>query len=88
VLCASSVGGINEDGSLKAAERRSDVKIFADFAPLSMGFTIAYPEGFGLCGGWIYAGPGQPGDGSGPAYSVNLGSLFGNMPRHSWSVHT
>jgi hypothetical protein len=30
VLCASGVGGINEDGKLKSAECRSDVKIFAD----------------------------------------------------------
>ena len=88
VLCASSVGGVNADGSLKPADRPSQATIAADFAPLSMSFAIRLGDRFGLCGGWIYAGPGQPADGSAPALSVNLNSMFGSMPKHSWSVHT
>lgn len=64
-----------------------------DFAPLSMAFAIW--DGFGrersnlvLNGGWIYAGPGAPGDGSFPSLSVNLDYLTGNHPTHAWSIHT
>jgi hypothetical protein len=46
----------------------------ADFAPHSFWFD----------GGLIYHGPGQPGDGSAPAFSVEVGGPDGPH----WSIHT
>jgi hypothetical protein len=39
-------------------------------------------------GGLVYAGPGQPGDGSGPAFCVSLSYVAGQAPKHSWGLHT
>lgn len=73
-------------------------QVVGDFAPHSLGFAIfaeARIECTGparsnllLNGGWIYAGPGAPGDGRGPSYSVSLEWVSGQAPVHSWSVHT
>jgi hypothetical protein len=68
-------------------------EISSDFAPHSFRFVIY--RGFGrergnvvLNGGWIYAGPGAPGDGSFPSLSVDLAWSVGQRPVHSWNVHT
>jgi hypothetical protein len=74
-------------------------QVLKDFAPHSLGFAIfdnvriSFEEKPSRCnflmnGGWIYAGPGSPGDGSAPAFSVNLDYVAGHAPKHSWSVHT
>lgn len=71
--------------------------VTGDFAPHSLGFAIfanarlsydVTPENRVMNGGWIYAGPGAPGDGRGPSYSVSLAWVAGQEPVHSWSVHT
>jgi len=68
-----------------------------DFAPHSLGWAVFdnakchYDVSAGnrvMNGGWIYAGPRAPGDGSGPSYSVSLAWVAGQEPVHSWSVHT
>jgi hypothetical protein len=64
-----------------------------DFAPMSMRFVIwdgprLTSEALVFNGGWIYAGPGAPGDGSGPSFSVDLSYVMGARPEHSWNVHT
>jgi hypothetical protein len=69
-----------------------------DFAPHSMSFAIfdnaavthtgRERSNLVMNGGWIYAGPGAPGDGSGPSFSVNLEYVTGQAPKHKWSVHT
>jgi len=60
--------------------------LFPDFAPYSFAFRMADATGATwFNGGLIYHGPGQPGDGSAPAFSVDLS----NDPAvHRWSVHT
>lgn len=47
-------------------------------------FVLAYN------GGLLYGGPGQPRDGSAPAFSVSLDSLnpCSDRPLHDWSIHT
>lgn len=65
----------------------------SDFAPLSMAFAIWRAEprsraNLVLNGGWIYAGPGAPGDGSAPSFSVDLSWATGQRPAHSWNLHT
>ena|SRR5664279_6388521 len=71
-------------------ERRAEV--WPDFAPHSLAWCIydGQPaiEHVVLAGGWIYAGPTAPGDGSFPGLSVNLDYVMGQAPTHSWSVHT
>ena len=61
----------------------------ADFAPHSFYFKMhrLQPDGtykFWFDGGLIYHGPGQPGDGSAPAFSVEVGGPDGPH----WSIHT
>ena len=58
-----------------------------DFAPYSFAFMLETPgsQRRPIVGGLIYNGPGQPGDGSGPAYSVNIDPP---ADLHSWSIHT
>jgi hypothetical protein len=63
-------------------------EVWKDFAPYSLRFLVKRNNHVLLNGGWIYAGPGSPGDGSAPALSVNLNWVMGNAPTHSWSVHT
>lgn len=86
-----------EEGE-KPAERSVTAEMGYDFAPLSFSFLITYGEldwhrpqdrnAYGLVGGFIYHGPTSPGDGSGPAFSVDLGWVTGQSPKHSWSIHT
>jgi hypothetical protein len=70
-----------------------------DFAPHSFTFAIwrdvqlrydVRPTRANLLlnGGWIYAGPGAPGDGSFPSLSVDLSWVSGQRPQHSWNIHT
>lgn len=77
--------GMTKDGDRKA-------ELGTDFAPLSFSFAIWDGSGreqrLVLNGGWIYAGPDAPGDGSGPSFSVDLGWATGQRPTHSWNVHT
>lgn len=74
----------------------ADVKaeLFRDDAPHSFAFVIyaakkplhrggAWERWFN--GGLIYSGPGQPLDGSAPAFTVGIGT---DPAVHSWSVHT
>ena len=71
---------------LMRLQRRADwvTVLVKDFAPYSFYFTIYNAAGEQmLCGGIIYHGPGQPGDGSAPAFSVSMG---GSEPR--WEIHT
>jgi len=61
----------------------------ADFAPHSFYFKMhrLLPDGtykFWFDGGLIYHGPGQPADGSAPAFSVEVGGPEGPH----WSIHT
>jgi hypothetical protein len=68
-------------------------ELSSDFAPLSLRFAIwdgatCSRETMIFNGGWVYAGPGAPGDGSGPSYSVDLMWAMGQAPKHSWNVHT
>ena len=90
--------------SMQAAEGkgREDISITAeigyDFAPMSLSFAIwadapldwqrSQNAKLMLNGGWIYHGPGSPGDGSGPSFSVDLSWMTGQSPKHSWSIHT
>jgi hypothetical protein len=60
--------------------------LVADFAPLSFQFIVNRPDGTRwLNGGLIYSGPGQPLDGSGPAFTVGIGL---DSLKHQWSLHT
>jgi hypothetical protein len=80
-------------------DNRMVATVSSDFAPHSLNFAVFHDMGWQfvdgpsqrqLClnGGWIYAGPGAPGDGSAPSFSVNLSWVAGQEPTHSWSVHT
>jgi len=94
-VCARSMtmgdGKPREDTSVTA-------EISYDFAPHSMGFAIwgdaplewqrPARARLHLNGGFIYHGPGSPGDGSAPAFSVSLDYVTGQAPKHSWSIHT
>jgi hypothetical protein len=87
-----------EDDKLVEAPGTFQAEIGRDFAPHSFSFAIwrGSDNPFDhrergdlmLNGGFIYAGPGAPGDGSSPAYSVDLAWVTGQRPRHSWNVHT
>lgn len=65
-----------------------------DFAPHSFNWHIHHGERVettqrgtvGLVGGFIYHGPGVAGDGSAPAFNVDLGAAQRGL--HSWSIHT
>lgn len=69
-------------------ENNRTAELGYDFAPHSMSFAIRDGDTFIFNGGWIYAGPGAPGDGSFPSLSVDLNSLSGNAPKHAWNIHT
>jgi hypothetical protein len=77
-------------GMTKDNERNAE--LCSDFAPLSLRFAIWDGErsraNLVLNGGWIYAGPSAPGDGSFPSLSVDLSYVTGQRPTHSWNVHT
>jgi hypothetical protein len=61
-------------------------ELYADRAPLSFQFAIMRPDSSRwINGGLIYSGPGQPLDGSGPAFTVGIGL---DSMKHQWSVHT
>ncbi len=56
-----------------------------DSAPNSFDFVMFKDDGTRwFNGGLIYSGPGQPMDGSAPAFTVSLTQSKG----HSWGVHT
>lgn len=60
-----------------------EVKLFSDFAPLSMEFVITDNGRFVLNGGFIYHGKHDGyGNGSAPTFSVCLEKTIG------WSIHT
>lgn len=68
-------------------------RIGRDFAPYSLVWAVMRGHGREAhclyAGGFIYDGPGAPGDGSTPSFSVNLGRLSpGGRPLHSWNIHT
>jgi hypothetical protein len=73
--------GMTKDNDRKAV-------LGSDFAPFSMRFAIFDGERFIFNGGWVYDGPGAPGDGSFPSLTVNIGRLSGGRSVHSWNVHT
>lgn len=78
----TNYGVIREAGS-KEVEKVRRVRIFSDFAPYSLGFTIEDNEGnFQFNGGIIYQGPESPADGSAPSFSVSLHNKVG------WFIHT
>lgn len=59
--------------------------LYSDHAPNSFAFAMKrHDSQFWFNGGLIYSGPGQPLDGSGPAFTVSIGT----EPGHSWSMHT
>jgi hypothetical protein len=87
-LASFMVAGPNEDGTLKPSDKPVRAEIGYDFAPFSLAFSVHRDGQFLLNGGWIYAGPGAPGDGSFPSLSVTLESVAGSAPLRSWSVHT
>ena len=61
-------------------------ELHPDWAPNSFAFVMNRPDGTRwFNGGLIYSGPGQPLDGSGPAFTVGIG-IDGS--KHGWSVHT
>jgi hypothetical protein len=62
------------------------VELHNDHAPHSFAFVMKHSNGNRwFNGGLIYSGPGQPLDGSGPAFTV---SLAPTGHEHNWSVHT
>lgn len=64
------------------------VEIYRDWGrtPHSFEFLMLHPDKTRwFNGGLIYSGPGQPLDGSAPAFTVSL-SKTGH--EHNWSVHT
>ena len=68
------------------ADGSCDVELHYDFAPNSFVFIMLRRDGTRwFNGGLIYSGPGQPLDGSGPAFTV---SLAPTGQEHNWSVHT
>lgn len=77
-------------GMTKENDRKAELG--TDFAPHSFSFAIwegvKDRQHLVLNGGWIYAGPGAPGDGSFPSFSVNLSYVMGQSPKHSWTIHT
>lgn len=56
-----------------------------DFSPHSFAFTVKKDGNRYLTGGLIYSGPSQPLDGSGPAFTVGIGT---DSTKHGWSIHT
>ncbi len=68
------------------AEGDNTCHLSDDFAENSFRFTIQRPDGTDwFHGGLMYSGPGQPLDGSGPAFTVGIGI---DSSQHGWSVHT
>ena len=62
------------------------VEIHYDSTPHSFEFLMLHPDKTRwFNGGLIYSGPGQPLNGSAPAFTVSL-SPTGH--EHNWSVHT
>jgi len=87
-------GGTFEEGP-NAGKDAFKVVLSMDFAPLSFGVAWyrlqldgTYDEQPFLVGGMIFEGPQQPGDGSGPAFSVNLNSVINGESFHGWRVCT
>ena len=68
------------------ADGNNMCEIYYDHAPNSFAFLMRHPDGrVWFNGGLIYSGPGQPLDGSAPAFTV---SLEPTGHEHKWSVHT
>jgi len=68
------------------ADGKGTCEIHNDWAPHSFAFLMLREDGSRwFNGGLIYSGPGQPLDGSGPAFTVGIGV---DSSRHGWSVHT
>ncbi len=59
--------------------------LYADFASNSFAFNIQKEGKNWMNGGLIYSGPGQPLDGSAPAFTVGIGI---DSSEHGWSIHT
>lgn len=60
--------------------------LYRDSAPNSFGFAMKrHGSQFWFNGGLIYSGPGQPLNGSGPAFTVGIGV---DNSVHGWSIHT
>lgn len=65
---------------------RQKCVLYTDWAPNSFAFAMKKPDSeFWFNGGLIYSGPGQPLDGSAPAFTV---SIDADSSKHSWSIHT
>lgn len=61
-------------------------ELYCDHAPNSFAFLMLHPDRTRwFNGGLIYSGPGQPLNGSAPAFTV---SLDRTGHEHNWSVHT
>lgn len=59
--------------------------LYRDFAPNSFEFVVEKDGKRWFNGGLIYSGPGQPLNGSFPAFTVSLGP---SGREHGWSIHT
>jgi hypothetical protein len=70
----------------KYGEGDNICEVYGDWVPNSFTFLMKHPDGRRwFNGGIIYSGPGQPLNGSGPAFAV---SLEKTGHEHNWSVHT
>lgn len=87
-ICASGMWQKTVDGVIEPSAGEQKAEIGYDFAPYSFSFVMLHDGKRDMNGGFIYAGPGAPGDGSFPSLSVNLSYVTGNAPTHSWSIHT
>ena len=78
------LGSYGGDGDIVRAS------IYQDWAPWSFTFVMEKRQDDGwarwFAGGLVYSGPGQPLDGSAPAFTVSLDPDCGR--EHDWSVHT
>lgn len=67
-------------------EGDNHVEIYRDSAPFSFEFLMLRSDKTRwFNGGLIYSGPGQPLNGSAPAFTVSLAKTG---HEHNWSVHT
>lgn len=68
------------------SDQATTCHLYRDRAPHSFSFAMKrHGSQFWFAGGLIYSGPGQPLDGSGPAFTVGIGI---HPDVHGWSVHT
>ena len=67
------------------SDQGNEVKLFADFAPLSLYFEILRDGQFVLNGGFIFHGPHDGyGNGGAPTFSVSIDP----EKQPGWSIHT